>query len=72
MANPQAADGVKKLIQVFVDKGYALKASVEPVQFSATKPGGKLRVSYRFNPLSTWWSSVPTICYELLIRMQVN
>lgn len=30
---------------MFVDKGYALKSSVEPVQFSANKPGGKLRVS---------------------------
>jgi DNA-binding MltR family transcriptional regulator len=44
MANPQATEGVKKLVRVFVDKGYALKASVEPVQFSANKPGGKLRV----------------------------
>ncbi|XP_024403433.1 uncharacterized protein [Physcomitrium patens] len=37
-------DGVKKLVQVFVDKGYALKASVEPVQFSPNSTGGKLRV----------------------------
>ncbi|KAG0601759.1 hypothetical protein M758_11G137500 [Ceratodon purpureus] len=37
-------DGVKKLVQVFVDRGYALKSSVEPVQFSPNQPGGKLRV----------------------------
>ena len=45
MIDSQATDGVKKLVQVFVDKGYALKSSAEPVQFLANQRGGKLRVS---------------------------
>lgn len=36
--------GVKKLLQVFVNEGYALNASIEPVQSSADNHGGKLRV----------------------------
>lgn len=46
----QVINGVKMLLQVFEDKGYAIKASVEPVQFSSNKLGGKLRVSL---PLSS-------------------
>lgn len=50
----QVINGVKKLLQVFEDKGYVIKASVEPVQFSADKLGGKLRVS---SSLSTaYWT----------------
>lgn len=50
----QVINGVKKLLRVFEDKGYVIKASVEPVQFSADKLGGKLRVS---SSLSTaYWT----------------
>jgi hypothetical protein len=66
MMNSQATDGVKKLVQVFVDKGYALKSSVEPVQFSANQPGGKLRVSFiALNPLATTAGSC--LSYMLLL-----
>jgi hypothetical protein len=40
----QVIKGVKKLLQVFVNEGYALNASIEPVQSSADNNGGKLRV----------------------------
>lgn len=50
----QVINGVKKLLRVFEDKGYVIKASVEPVQFSADKLGGQLRVS---SSLSTaYWT----------------
>ena len=63
MINPQAADGVKKLVQVFVDKGYALKSSVEPVQFAPNQPGGKLRVSFQLS--STCCRCLPNSCHKL-------
>jgi hypothetical protein len=37
MMNSQATDGVKKLVQVFVDKGYALKCGTSTILSKPTR-----------------------------------